>query len=77
MAAAWDQCQIYYPDLRSRECVPNAPGTIPFSVNEVYLMDKLDIDWRQYRDDAEQPPVKSVQEMKKHLEHESQKKTTT
>lgn len=41
MAAAWDQCQIYYPDLRSRECVPNAPGTIPFSVNEVYLMDKL------------------------------------
>lgn len=73
MEAAWDQCQVYYTDLRSRECVPNAPGTIPFSVPEVYLMEKLDIDWRQYRDDAKQPPAKSVQEMKKYLEHESKK----
>lgn len=73
MKAAWEQCQIYYQDLRSVECVPHAPGTIPFSVNEVYLMDKLDIDWRQYRDDARQPPAKSVQEMKKYLEQEAKK----
>lgn len=74
MKAAWDQCQIYYPGLRSEQFVPNAPGTIPFSVDEVYFMDKLGIDWRQYRDDAQAPPVKSVREMKNYLEHESKKR---
>lgn len=76
MRRAWDQSQIYYLSNRSREFLPHAPGTIPFSVREVILMARLGIDWRQYRDDAGTPPDKSVQEMKEFLKQESLKQQT-
>ncbi len=50
--------------------MPNAPGTVPFSLSELRLMAKLRIDWRQYRDDAKTPPEKTVQEMKEFLNKE-------
>lgn len=52
MKRSWDQSQIYYIGNRSRDFMPNAPGTVPFSPRELRLMAKLRIDWRQYRDDA-------------------------
>lgn len=55
-----DQSQIYYIGNRSRDFMPNAPGTVPFSPRELRLMAKLRIDWRQYRDDAKNPPEKTV-----------------
>lgn len=70
MKRSWHQSQIYYPCNRSREFMPNAPGTIPFSLQEVMLMARLRIDWRQYRDDAKTLPEKSVQEMKEYLKQE-------
>lgn len=75
MKRAWDQNQIYYPSSRSREFLPHAPGTIPFSVREIILMARLGINWKQYRDDAATPPAKSVQEMKEFLKKELLKQT--
>ena len=70
MKRSWDQSQIYYIGNRSRDFMPNAPGTVPFSLSELRLMAKLRIDWRQYRDDAKTPPEKTVQEMKEFLNKE-------
>ncbi|MCC8124817.1 MAG: hypothetical protein LIO47_05225 [Akkermansia sp.] len=70
MKRSWEQSQIYYIGNRSRDFMPNAPGTVPFSLSELRLMAKLRIDWRQYRDDAKTPPEKTVQEMKEFLNKE-------
>lgn len=70
MKRSWDQSQFYYICNRSREAVPNAPGTIPFSLQEVRMMAKLRIDWKQYRNDATTLPEKSVKEMKEYLKQE-------
>lgn len=77
MKRSWDQSQIYYIGNRSRDFMPHAPGTVPFSLRELRLMAKLHIDWRQYRDDAETPPEKSVQEMKEFLKKEFLKQQQT
>ena len=76
MKRSWDQSQIYYIGNRSRDFMPHAPGTVPFSLRELRLMAKLHIDWRQYRDDAKTPPEKSVQEMKEFLKKELLKQQT-
>ena len=76
MKRSWDQSQIYYIGNRSRDFMPNAPGTVPFSPRELRLMAKLRIDWRQYRDDAKNPPEKTVQEMKEFLKKELLKQQT-
>lgn len=77
MKRSWDQSQIYYIGNRSRDFMPNAPGTVPFSPRELRLMAKLRIDWRQYRDDAKNPPEKTVQEMKEFLKKELLKQQQT
>lgn len=77
MKRSWDQSQIYYIGNRSRDFMPNAPGTVPFSPRELRLMAKLRIDWRQYREDAKNPPEKTVQEMKEFLKKELLKQQQT
>lgn len=49
MTASWNLKQERMPDFRSREFMPHAPGTIPFSIREVRQMEDLGIDWKQYR----------------------------
>lgn len=73
MIASWDAKQETMPDYRSREFMPHAPGTIPFSVAEVRKMDKLGIDWKQYRESSGSAPKLSIKEMKDFLSKKDNK----
>lgn len=71
MAKSWQTKQDTEPAYRSKEFMPHGPGTVPFSISELEQMEKMHIDWRQYRDDAPSPPAKSVEEMKQFLKSHS------
>lgn len=68
MAASWNMKQETMPDFRSREFMPHAPGTVPFSIREVRQMEDLGIDWKSYRDPVVSKPELSVREMKEFLQ---------
>ena len=56
MREYWDELQEKDISRRSSLTCPNSPGVAPFEDWEFELMDKLNIDWRQYRIDATEKP---------------------
>lgn len=68
MVTSWNRKQETMPDYRSKEFMPHAPGTIPFSIMECRQMAELGIDWKQYRLGAYPAPKLSVKEMKEFLQ---------
>ena len=77
MKRSWDQSQIYYIGNRSRDFMPNAPERRSTLSRELRPSAQTRIDWRQYRDDAKNPPEKTVQEMKEFLKKELLKQQQT
>lgn len=69
MLTLWEAAQKNCVGLRSRVFTPNSPGTIPFTMKEIMVMDELDIDWKEYRDDATLKPKVPAGEMKKILQN--------
>lgn len=69
MLTLWEAAQKNCVGLRSRVFTPNSPGTIPFTMKEIMVMDELGIDWKEYRDDATLKPKVPAGEMKKILQN--------
>lgn len=67
MLENWDSKQEMHLIYRSREWAEFGPGTIPFSVREVRKMERLKINWRQYRSDYPGRPDIPVDELKRRL----------
>lgn len=68
MLKLWETAQENCVGLRSRAFTPYSPDTIPFSTQEIMAMDKLGINWKEYRDNASPRPQIPVSEMKKILQ---------
>lgn len=67
MAASWEGLQDKIKSLRSSILVPDSPGVVPFTFEELEEMEKRGIDWRQYRPESYPSPKISVAELKEIL----------
>ncbi|MEG2970124.1 MAG: two-component regulator propeller domain-containing protein [Akkermansia sp.] len=63
MKRSWNQKQELMYTFRSKAFTPNSPGVVPFTIKELEIMDKNNIDWKQYRGNA--TPSVGMEELKK------------
>lgn len=65
---AWESLQECFVLYRSHEWARYAcETTVPFSVEELEKMEKINIDWKQYRVNSLIKPARSIEEMKQWL----------
>ena len=59
--------QDQYIERRSAEWRPYSPNVLPLSTNELRLMEKLNINWRDYLPGSGRASM-SIEELKQYLE---------
>ena len=63
----WKHMQDQYIERRSAEWRPYSPNVLPLSTNELRLMEKLNINWRDYLPGSGRASM-SIEELKQYLE---------
>ena len=67
MVKCWDAHQEQNRVFRSSFFKKHSPGVVPFTPDELFLMELEKIDWREYRKDSKVKPARTVEELKKFL----------
>lgn len=62
----WDRMQDQYLERRSAEWRPHSPNVLPLNADELRLMEKLNINWRDYLPGSGRDTM-SMEELKQHL----------
>lgn len=65
MRICWETQQQKFVSCRSADWYPKSPNTIPFTSEEIRIMDSEKIDWKQYL--PGQTPKIPVNELKEKL----------
>ncbi|MEG1507993.1 MAG: hypothetical protein RR373_05100, partial [Akkermansia sp.] len=64
MRKCWYDVQDRFEAMRSEEFFPYSPRTIPFSPEEITVMEYMGIDWKDYLPDSKKKPVMSAMALK-------------